>query len=88
MRMDNAITEINGIPLAENQCPRCLGMIPNNDQPGAYSGALSRLTRTPDTEPMFVCSACGVDEAMGTGYVPINLWPIALSTTPAERSAE
>jgi hypothetical protein len=39
-------------------CPKCSGYIPNNDNPGAYSGAISR--RDNKTE---ICSACGVLEA-------------------------
>jgi hypothetical protein len=41
------------------QCPRCAGFIPNNDTPGAYPGALSRLDNTTE-----VCSQCGEDEAI------------------------
>lgn len=41
------------------RCPTCDGYIPNNDQPGAYMGALSR--RDNKTE---ICSACGTDEAL------------------------
>lgn len=40
-------------------CPRCEGYIPNNDTPGAYPGALSRLDNKTE-----ICSACGTDEAM------------------------
>ena len=40
-------------------CPRCDGYIPNNDTPGLYPGALSRLDN--ETE---VCSACGQNEAL------------------------
>ena len=40
-------------------CPLCGGYIPNNDNPGAYMGALSR--RDNKTE---ICSACGGKEAM------------------------
>lgn len=40
-------------------CPRCLGYIPNNYQPGAYPGALSRYDNKTE-----ICSACGTDEAM------------------------
>lgn len=46
------------------RCPRCLGYIPNDDTPGAYPGALSRTTRGPRDEPIYVCSQCGHDEAM------------------------
>lgn len=41
------------------KCPRCGGWIPNNLQPGAYPGALSRWDN--ETE---VCSDCGTQEAM------------------------
>lgn len=40
-------------------CPRCTGAIPNNAQPGAYPGALSRVDN--ETE---ICSSCGTEEAM------------------------
>lgn len=40
-------------------CPRCQGYIPNNEWPGAYPGALSRLDNKTE-----ICSACGTDEAM------------------------
>lgn len=42
-----------------NECPRCGGSIPNNETPGAYSGAISRLDN--ETE---ICSQCGTEEAM------------------------
>ena len=44
--------------IAGNTCPRCGGKIPNNTEPGAYPGALSRVDN--ETE---VCSACGTLEA-------------------------
>lgn len=40
-------------------CPRCGGYIPNNDTPGLYPGAMSRIDN--QTE---ICSECGEDEAM------------------------
>lgn len=40
-------------------CPKCSGYIPNNENPGAYSGAISR--RDNKTE---ICSACGTQEAL------------------------
>ena len=40
-------------------CPSCRGMIPNNETPGAYPGALSRFDN--QTE---VCSLCGSVEAL------------------------
>ena len=45
--------------LEQFRCPTCDGYIPNNDQPGAYMGALSR--RDNKTE---ICSACGTEEAL------------------------
>lgn len=45
--------------MPEFKCPTCDGFIPNNETPGAYSGAISR--RDNKTE---ICSACGVDEAL------------------------
>lgn len=49
-------SEVNG---DKPICPRCGGFIPNDDQPGAYPGALSRTDN--QTE---VCSSCGQREAM------------------------
>lgn len=80
--------------LAKNQCPRCLGMIPNNDMPGAYTGALSRLTRGMDDESkmVYVCSACGTDEGMqeafGGGATPMTWWPIVTESTPTHFTEE
>ena len=54
-------------------CPRCGHLIPNDDEPGAYPGAMSRADNTTE-----VCSICGTDEAFGTGPVPVNQWPITL----------
>lgn len=45
--------------IAKPICPRCGGFIPNNERPGEYPGALSRVDN--ETE---ICSACGVAEAM------------------------
>lgn len=41
------------------QCPRCGGFIPNDFQPGAYPGAISRLDNKTE-----ICSSCGTDEAI------------------------
>lgn len=40
-------------------CPRCEGFIPNNDTPGAYPGAISRLDNKTE-----ICSECGTIEAI------------------------
>lgn len=45
--------------LEKYKCPTCEGYIPNNENIGEYSGAISR--RDNKTE---VCSACGTREAM------------------------
>ncbi len=45
--------------MSKQPCPICRGMIPNNQTPGAYPGALSRFDN--HTE---VCSMCGSVEAM------------------------
>lgn len=50
--------------MIENQCPRCGGMIPNNEMPGAYPGALSRYEHDEGGAPIEVCSDCGTGEAM------------------------
>jgi hypothetical protein len=44
-------------------CPNCDGFIPNNENPGAYMGAISR--RDNKTE---ICSSCGVNEALEDFY--------------------
>jgi hypothetical protein len=41
------------------ECPRCGGLIPNDYQPGAYPGAISRLDNKTE-----ICSSCGTDEAI------------------------
>jgi hypothetical protein len=48
-----------GVLLNKYRCPTCDGYIPNNEKPGAYPGALSRIDN--ETE---VCSACGTREAL------------------------
>lgn len=58
-------------------CPRCeINLIPNNDSPGFYPGALSRTDN--QTE---ICSSCGTDEAIKkTFYNILDLkifWPIS-----------
>lgn len=58
--------------LEQYKCPTCDGYIPNNEQVGEYSGAISR--RDNKTE---VCSACGTREAMedffGSHFKVINI---------------
>ena len=57
------------------QCPRCHGHIPNNEHPGAYAGALSRVDNTTE-----ICSACGTEEALQQysqqTLTPISEWPV------------
>lgn len=57
------------------KCPRCGGGIPNNNTPGAYPGALSRVDNRTE-----VCSNCGIDEAMlnftGKPLPQPRDWPI------------
>lgn len=53
-------------------CPRCGGYIPNNEQPGAYPGARSRVDNKTE-----VCSKCGQMEAMEQWagvLMPMELW--------------
>ena len=52
-------------------CPRCLHYIPNDQTPGAYVGAGSRIDRRIE-----ICSPCGLDEAIGRGLIPVGQWPI------------
>ena len=42
-----------------NVCPRCNSWIPNNENPGAYPGAISRTDNTTE-----ICSQCGTEEAL------------------------
>lgn len=44
-------------------CPSCSGYIPNNETPGAYSGAISRKDNKTE-----ICSACGTKEAWDDYY--------------------
>lgn len=59
----------------QHTCPRCMGLIPNDREPGAYPGARSRLDSSIE-----ICSACGTEEALqqffGTGATPVAEWPI------------
>jgi len=59
------------------QCPRCHGHIPNNEHPGAYAGALSRVDNTTE-----ICSACGTAEGLQQysqqTLTPISEWPVTL----------
>lgn len=58
----------------DHTCPRCGHLIPNDQRPGAYIGAMSR--RDNKTE---ICSACGTEEAMiefGGGDLLGEIWPI------------
>ena len=41
------------------KCPNCSGYIPNNEQIGLYSGAISRKDNKTE-----ICSACGVVESL------------------------
>jgi hypothetical protein len=58
-------------------CPRCSEheWIPNNKQPGAYMGALSRTDNKTE-----ICSNCGEDEALKDyfdgGCEPQTAWPV------------
>lgn len=54
---------ISGKPRLDHRdrpiCPRCNGYIPNDAQPGAYPGAISRTDNLTE-----ICSSCGTEEAM------------------------
>jgi len=58
-------------------CPRCTHFIPNDENPGAYTGAISRVDNSTE-----ICSSCGQDEALqqifGDGLTPLQKWPIKL----------
>lgn len=65
-------------------CPRCeKNLIPTNERPGEYPGALSRADNLTE-----VCSSCGHDEAMkdlfAGGCEPKEAWPIWLRFEPQE----
>lgn len=77
--IDKALDKIADLGKENFRCPRCGGYIPNDENPGAYPGALSRCTRG-DEDPIYVCSACGTDEAMmqfttGQCQIPAE-WPV------------
>lgn len=42
----------------EHTCPRCECGIPNSNERGAYSGAISRLDNRTE-----ICTSCGIEEA-------------------------
>ena len=51
---------MNNKDITHTICPRCeINYIPNNETPGAYPGALSRVDNKTE-----ICSDCGVDEAL------------------------
>lgn len=56
-------------------CPRCGHLIPNDDTPGAYPGALSRTDNKTE-----VCSDCGTREALedfaGKGALDQSEWMV------------
>lgn len=51
-------------------CPRCGGWIPNNLQPAAYVGALSRTDNKTE-----ICSECGTLEAIEQNFSEDGLMP-------------
>lgn len=64
------------------RCPRCGHWIPDNKQPGAFPGALSRhygSTGAARYRGPEVCSPCGAEEAM-LAFKGVDLsqevWPI------------
>ena len=54
-------------------CPRCGDWIPNNDTPGAYPGAISRVDNKTE-----ICSYCGGEEATQQLFngapLPMSKW--------------
>lgn len=58
-------------------CPRCGHLIPNDEQPGAYPGAISRADNSTE-----VCSDCGQHEALEQfssadhSCTPVSEWPV------------
>jgi hypothetical protein len=64
----------------QRKCPRCLkNLIPNNDHPGEYPGAMSRV-EVDGRRIIEICSVCGEDEAFeeffGQHLTPVGKWPI------------
>lgn len=64
------------------KCPRCEHWIPNDREPGAYMGAISRRygARGPERyKGAEICSRCGLEEAFlqqtGTDLLQ-EVWPI------------
>jgi hypothetical protein len=56
---DAESSEPESDPNEKFKCPSCDGYIPNNDNIGAYAGAISRKDNKTE-----ICSACGVIEAV------------------------
>jgi hypothetical protein len=56
---DGSLAVEGNKPEQFRECPRCTHFIPNDETPGAYPGAISRLDN--ETE---ICSSCGVEEAL------------------------
>lgn len=56
---DGSLVGDNDKPEQFRECPRCTHFIPNDDTPGAYPGAISRLDNKTE-----ICSSCGVEEAL------------------------
>lgn len=71
------------LPAGVKNCPRCSHYIPNDENPGAYAGALSRTDNKTE-----VCSPCGTAEAMedflGSGAIPQEEWAVKNVTLPRE----
>jgi hypothetical protein len=60
------------MPAGVKKCPRCDHYIPNDDNPGAYPGALSRTDNKTE-----ICSPCGQAESIEdylTSVMPQSQW--------------
>lgn len=72
---------MSDVVLEKDQCPRCGHWIPNDLDRGGYPGALSRY----DNET-YVCSGCGVDEALKTLKIPTPGDPVSSRTKWYDRT--
>lgn len=78
--------------MTKNICPRCEGLVPNNEQWGEYPGAVSRNSRSiqGDSIVWMVCSPCGQEEALedfaGVGATPAEQWPVLTPEAMYRRS--
>jgi len=70
------------LPAGVKNCPRCGHYVPNDDNPGAYPGALSRTDNKTE-----ICSPCGQAESIEdflTVIMPQSEWVKNKAEVPSE----